>query len=1006
MTSPSRSGISKPISADRIVQVVAFGFSYFALAALSIDLSRGSNGVAAIWLPNALAMGFVMLRQPRLVHLPALALGIALADILEGDPALLSAMMALANTAEIALGAWLIPRWLGAGDRFGRIQDVVRFILIAGLLVPGLGAALGALVVHLGLDVPFPAVLPSWFLTEAIGYVVLTPLLVLWWPLCRSAGGREKWASQWLEGWNQARLLEAALLGLALCLSGFWLFRSIGWAEAAELLPTFLATPLVLWAVMRFGRRGGSLATMIVVTAAVAGLLAHQTPSDDALPTDSSNLLLPPLMMCVTALSGLLLGAALEEQNRMRKALQESESHFRTLAEDTHVGIYRTDAAGRCLYVNEGWSAITGRDAETAMGEDWSTGLYPDDRRRVIANWYQAARNGVADYDEEYRWMRPDGQVRLVRDTAHPIIEDGKTTGYVGTIVDITEERAVRAQLEESRQRFDLALRGTSDAIWDWHLATGRLWYAPRFTEMMGYDPSQSPQTIEEFEQLVHPDDRPKRAAALAEYLADGFSERGYTLEYRLRRADGTYHWVRTRARAVVDRAGRPFRIAGALSDIQEEKQREVELQAAMEAAEQANAAKSEFLAMMSHEIRTPMNGVLGMAALLLETDLSEEQRRYGEVIRRSGRSLMTLLNDILDLSKLEAGRLEIEAIAFDPAEVLRDAVEIHAESAGSKGLALEIDIAAGLPERVVGDPIRLRQILLNLVGNAVKFTEQGRVLVELSPLPSDEATPRFAFSVADTGIGMGRSQLDRLFRKFTQGDSSMARRFGGTGLGLAICRQLADLMGGRITVQSRPGEGSRFTLELPLRPTDAAHPLMPAPSESERPIATGASLLLVEDNEVNQVLALALLARSGHRVHAVSGGAEAVAAARDGNYDLILMDVQMPEMDGIEATRRIRALEGAKSRTPIVAMTANAMMGDRERFLAAGMDDYVSKPIDRAALLAVIAHCLNLDLEDPADGADAAAVEASHEPALDSDQAAALEDLLADLERRDGTAG
>ena len=1002
----STAGPSKPISADRIAQILAYGFLYFALAALSIDLSRGSNGVAAIWLPNAVAMGFVMLRRPWQVQLPALALGIALADILEGDPAFVSAMMALVNTAEIALGAWLIQRWLGAGDRFARLQEVVRFILIAGLVVPVFGAALGAMAVYWGLGVPMLEVLPGWFLTEAIGYIVLTPMLVLWWPLCRKTGGRKAWAARWLQGWNHRRVLEAGLLGSALCLSGFWLFSSVGWADAAELLPTFLATPLVLWAVMRFGRRGGSLATLIVVTAAVAGLLAHQTPIDDALPATPSDLLLPPLMMCVTALSGLLLGAALEEQNLMRKALEKSESHFRTLAEATHVGIYRTDAAGRCLYVNEGWSAITGRDARVSMGEDWSTALHPDDRRRVIANWYEAARNEATDYDEEYRWMRPDGQVRLVRDTAHPIKEGGKTTGFVGTVIDITDERAVRAQLEESRQRFDLALRGTSDAIWDWHLATGRLWYAPRFAEMMGYEASQSPQTIEAFEAMVHPDDRAKRTAILAEYLAGGFSERGYTMEYRLRRADGSYHWMRTRARAVLDQTGRPFRIAGALSDIQEEKQREVELQAAKEAAERANAAKSEFLAVMSHEIRTPMNGVLGMTGLLLETALSPEQRRYGEVIRRSGKSLMALLNDILDLSKLEAGRLEIETIAFDPAEIVRDAVEIHAEAARAKGLVLEFEIAAGLPSLLMGDPARLRQILLNLVGNAVKFTERGRVKVDLVPGPWTGDARQFLFVVSDTGIGMDQAQLDRLFRKFTQGDSSMARRFGGTGLGLAICRQLAELMGGTIGVESQPGDGSRFSLALPLRSADGTRASMAASREPLRSTGGGASLLLVEDNEVNQALAVALLARSGHRVYTVDSGVAAVAAVREGDYDLVLMDVQMPEMDGIEATRRIRALEGPKARIPIVAMTANAMMGDKERFLEAGMDDYVSKPIDRAALFAVIAHCLKRALVAPVDPVVPAAPAAGGAAALDADQVAALEALMSDLDRRDGTAG
>ncbi|HWA42187.1 MAG TPA: PAS domain-containing protein [Hypericibacter adhaerens] len=994
----------KPIATDRIVQPIAFGFLYFALAAISIELSRGSNGVAAIWLPNAMAMGFVMLRSPRLMQLSALGLGVLLADIFEGNPAPLSAGLALVSIVEIALGAWLIQHWLGSGDRFGRVQDAVRFIVIAGLIVPVVGAGLGALIVHLGLDVPFPAVLVGWFFTSAIGYIVLTPLLVLWWPLGRAIVNRKLRTNRWLEGWTRLRMAEAGLLGLALGLSGFWLFRMVDWAEVAELLPTFLATPLVLWAVMRFGRHGGSLAITVVITAAVAGLLAHQPPVDDAFPIDAGALLLPPLMMGVTALSGLLLGAALEEQNAMRRALERSEGHFRTLAEGTPVGIYRTDAAGRCVYVNEGWAAITGRDVRSAMGEDWSAGLHPDDRRRVIANWYQAARDGMLDYDEEYRWQRPDGTVRLVRDSAHPIKEGEKTVGYVGTVIDITEERTVRAELEESRQRFDLALRGTSDAIWDWHLPTGRLWFAPRLAEMIGCDPARLPQTIEAFEDLVHPDDRPGRVALLAEYLAGGFNARGYTVEYRLRRGDGSYHWMRTRARAVLDRAGRPFRIAGALMDIEPEKRREAELKEAMVAAEQANAAKSEFLAVMSHEIRTPMNGVLGMTSLLLETELTEEQRRHAEVIRRSGQSLMALLNDILDLSKLEAGRLELEAIEFAPAEILRDAVDLHAETARAKGLALEVDLAPDLPARVTGDPARLRQILLNLIGNAVKFTERGEVRVTMAALPARGGGVRFRFGVADTGIGMDRAQLDRLFRKFTQGESSMARRFGGTGLGLAICRQLAELMGGSIAVESRLGEGSRFTLDLPLQPAEGPVSAEAAPTQRRGAPVAGASLLLVEDNAVNQALALALLARSGHRVDTVGSGAEAVAAVRDGAYDLVLMDVQMPVMDGIEATQRIRALGGPKSRIPIVAMTANAMKGDRERFIAAGMNDYVSKPIDPALLYAVIARCLDRESAMPADGPGKA--QAGEVPAIDPEQSAALEGLMTDLDRRDGTAG
>ena len=510
-----------------------------------------------------------------------------------------------------------------------------------------------------------------------------------------------------------------------------------------------------------------------------------------------------------------------------------------------------------------------------------------------------------------------------------------------------------------------------------------------------------------------------------------------------------------------------------------------VELDRARRDAEEAARAKSAFLAGMSHEIRTPLNAVLGAAGLMSDTRLDGEQRRYVEAMRTSGEALLALINDILDLSKLEAGRIELELMEIDPAEVIEGVFDILAPHAGAKRIAFGAVLARDLPRTVMGDPGRLRQILLNLAGNAIKFTETGGVALEISRRDGPDGTAALHFAVSDTGIGITPEMQGRLFERFFQADPSTSRKFGGTGLGLAISQELANMMGGTISVRSAPGAGSTFELELPLAPPNAGSTrhggdlkdldgdftglrvLVADPSEvSRRAIArqigewgavgaeaagllaalggkakpqivlvdaalldqadeslrlsmrrsnsgrdtrfivmggdfrpelsaeedwlikpcspsairralrgtSGVSapvnrgvpapeiapvpslrILLAEDNPVNQMVAMGILRKDGHRVDVAANGIEALAAARERDYDIVLMDVRMPEMDGLEATREIRALPGGRGRVPIVALTASAMGGDRERFLDAGMDDYLAKPIDRAKLAAAL---------------------------------------------------
>jgi len=461
----------------------------------------------------------------------------------------------------------------------------------------------------------------------------------------------------------------------------------------------------------------------------------------------------------------------------------------------------------------------------------------------------------------------------------------------------------------------------------------------------------------------VADDFRPTAEAAWADYLA---GKGPYRVEYPVKRADGKEVWAFTTSELTRDEAGRPLTLVGAMHNITERKRGELQLTAALDRAEAGSRAKSEFLATMSHEIRTPLNGVLGMAQAMAEDRLSARQRDRLDVIRRSGESLLTLLNSVLDLAKIEAGKFELDNGEVEIEALAGAALDAFRGEADSKGLKLSLEVSADAKGCYRGDPSRLGQVLYNLVSNAVKFTPHGSVTLGV-----DRADGLLTLSVADTGIGISPEQREALFEKFVQADSSVTRRFGGTGLGLSICRQLVGLMGGAIDVQAAEGGGTVFRVSLPLARLDAAARAPAAEATAPQIVAEDRPelrVLAAEDNEVNRLVLQTLLQQVGIEPTLVCNGVEALAAWHAGDWDVILMDVQMPVLDGVSATQAIRAEEAetGRPRTPIIALTANVMSHQVEGYRAAGVDDVVGKPLEIGRLLQVMAQHLDAARHEP----------------------------------------
>ncbi len=651
------------------------------------------------------------------------------------------------------------------------------------------------------------------------------------------------------------------------------------------------------------------------------------------------------------------------------KRLSTLAEERRILLEATGDFVYRHDRDGVFDYLSPAVERITGYTVE-----EWRCHYttYLTDHpwnEEVVARTEHTLATGEAGSPYRVEILHKEGHPVTLEVHERPLLRENKVVGIVGVARDVTDRVAAEQQLLESEARLRAIVESAVDAIITLD-EQGQIKSAnPAAAQMFGY--SEAELLGEDVALLAGSPEGRDHAGCVARYMRTGLSRVvGHGVELTGKRKDGTtfpfYITV-----SEVDLGDRKL-FTGILRDISEQKEREARLAdyarqleartQALEAArserfaaEEASRAKSGFLAAMSHEIRTPMNGVLGMGQLLLTTDLDPEQREYANILVHSGESLLTLLNDILDFSKIEAGRLELEEIDLSLATIVEEVAALFARTAEERGVALRVEADSTLPP-LRGDPTRLRQILTNFTSNALKFTDTGAVILAVHPLEWRDGRQVVRLAVRDTGCGIEPSRQAMIFDAFAQADASTTRRYGGTGLGLTICKRLAERMGGRIGVESVVGKGSTFWATVVLAP---AHGKVKAPAvggDEDKPVVAGLRILVAEDNRVNQRVIECLLERLGCSVELVANGAEAVAAAVRGDFDLCLMDVQMPEMDGLDATRAIRAAEAESGgRLPIVSLTANAMEQDRETCLAAGMDGHLAKPIQREELIAVL---------------------------------------------------
>lgn len=664
------------------------------------------------------------------------------------------------------------------------------------------------------------------------------------------------------------------------------------------------------------------------------------------------------------------------------RQFHESEARYKSFVSNVPGIVYRAEwgEGGRILIVGGASEPLCGYPLthfiENGL-QAFADVVHEDDRARVLEAIGRSIR-ADRPFATEYRVRHRDGSIRWVSDSMRPNFDDdGAFLYHDGIILDITEQRHVQ-------ERLDLAIRAANEGLWDWDLRADEVYFNDTAFTMLGYGADELPKTLDTWKHLLHPDDLPRALAETERHLAGELPI--YRCEVRARAKDGGWRWLLDVGEVTErDENGKPTRMIGVHIDITEQRE-------AREQAEAADRAKSEFLSNMSHELRTPLNGVLGYAQILLrDPSLTSEQRESMGAIRNCGQHLLTLINDVLDLSKIESGRLDIEHEDVDLQRLLVSVRDVLAQRATEKGVALVLDVAPEIPRGVHTDATKLRQVLVNLAGNAVKFTEAGTVTIRVT----EPKIGRFRFEVEDTGIGMSEQELADVFDAFKQAAAGKAA--GGTGLGLAITKRVVEALGGEVEVVSAPGVGTTFAFEVPLEEVDELQ-LQPQDTDDlddsttlRLPEGRAVTVLVADDRRDNRDILDRFLSPIGCEVLHAENGREAIDKLEHARVDVVLMDVRMPVMNGLEATRRIRQ-NPSLSGLLVIAVSASVFENQRERIKQAGCDDFIGKPLRAAELYRKLAEHLDLPLQH---GDDHRPSTDQGDDALEPDQAAAIADAI-----------
>ncbi len=924
---------------------------------LSQEFSRHGGRVAAIWPLNAMLLA-VMLRQPRVFWPAILAAGgfanLAV-NIFMGDAGVRAVGLTGANLAEVLLCARLLWREGGAFD-ITRTRALLRFGLVAGVAGPTLSALIAACV--LAPSASFLDVFATWFAADALGMLIFAPALLAF-------------SGPSVTALSQARTKLGAAATLALIVGVLFLVFS------QNRFPTlFLVPPVLMFATFRLGMRGAATGILLTAAVAISCAIAGKGPTQLMDGSDIERVFVLQIFLAVMSVSTLPVAAALSDAVRARGELtaareraERSEADYRVLADHSTDIVVRLGPGGIISYASPACRML-GIEPDQAIGRSTLDFVTGDDRalaEKLLADLFSGS-DPDRSVRREYRVQRPDGSIiwlegnpSIIRNAA------GEPVEVVTTYRDVTAKRALEAEVSAARLAAERAAdavrasearyRAMADASLDMMARMdmdGTIRFvSPSAQAIMGYTADEliGTRTLDH----THADDIDDVKAFFAALLAEGPEAPPRPYSFRARRKDGRIIWLEGIPRIIYDPEGAPIEIQDSARDVTERKRLEEALAHAREAAEAAAAAKSEFLANMSHELRTPLNSIVGFSHLLVQSaSLGPSERRYADLALRSSQDLLRLVNDILDFSSLEAGALRLDPQPFDLRRLVERSADNFRLEAEAKGLSLDIVIAPDAPECVAGDEARIHQILLNLIGNACKFTDKGGVTVTLTRV-GGAIDQRLRFEVRDSGIGVPVDKQQDIFTRFTQADGSIARRFGGSGLGLSISKHLIDLMGGEIGLESAEAAGALFWFELDLPAADLASPAPPISIPSARPPRR---ILVVDDSDLNRELAAAFLDGEGHRIDFAADGGEALRMVKENGYNIVFMDVQMPNMCGREATRAIRALGGFDD-LPIVAMTAQALPEQIAACFAAGMNDYVAKPLHPESLKAMAAKWL-----------------------------------------------